>query len=159
MDILMAKKKDGTAVGNALRFLVNQGKKVAPQLFKLAGDITGIESLKNLGDAIKKDKQLSDIDKELLLKELSYDMQEMEEVTKRWQYDMLSDSYLSKNIRPLCLAFLTISLFIYIILDSSLNGFKIEDSWIDLLSSLLLLVYGGYFGARTVEKVTKQIKK
>jgi hypothetical protein len=85
-------------------------------------------------------------------------MLEMQEVTKRWQYDMSSDSWLSKNIRPLTLAFLTATLFIYIILDSSIQGFKIDDNWIDLLSSLLLLVYGGYFGARTVEKVVKHRK-
>jgi hypothetical protein len=79
----------------------------------------------------------------------------MEEVTKRWQSDMSSDSWWSKNIRPLSLAFLTIALFLYIILDSALEGFKIDKAWIDLLSSLLLLVYGGYYGARAVEKVTK----
>ena len=83
----------------------------------------------------------------------------MQEVTKRWQSDMQSDSWLSKNIRPLSLAFLTLTLFIYIILDSSIKGFIISDNWIDLLSSLLLLVYGGYFGARSVEKVTKHFKR
>jgi hypothetical protein len=72
---------------------------------------------------------------------------------------MNSDSWLSKNIRPLSLAFLTLTLFIYIILDSSLEVFKISPEWIDLLSSLLLLVYGGYFGARSAEKITKNFKK
>ena len=95
----------------------------------------------------------------MALKELEYDMQEMKEVSNRWEFDMMSDSNLSKNIRPLSLAFLTISLFIYIMLDSFFDGFKIDKAWIDLLSSLLLLVYGGYFGARTVEKVTKHLKK
>ena len=57
------------------------------------------------------------------------------------------------------IAFLTLTLFIYIILDSSLQGFKIDPNWIDLLSSLLLLVYGGYFGMRSAEKITKNWKK
>jgi hypothetical protein len=139
----------GTNVGNALRWLAKQGKEVAPELLSIAGNITGIESLNNLSNKIKGDAILSDIDKELLLKELEYDMIEMQEVTKRWQSDMSSDSYWSKNIRPLSLAFLTVTLFIYIILDSSIEGFKIDSNWIDLLSSLLLLVYGGYFGARS----------
>ena len=91
----------------------------------------------------------------MLLKELEQDMIEMQEVTKRWQSDMTSDSWLSKNIRPLSLAFLTLTLFIYVILDSSLEGFTIKTEWVDLLSSLLLVVYGGYFGARAVEKVAK----
>lgn len=157
----MAKYKDKngtTRVGDALRWLVKQGKEVAPELIQLAGNITGIDSLKQLSKKIKESDKLSEIDKQILLEELRYDMLEMQEVTKRWQYDMSSDSWLSKNIRPLTLAFLTATLFIYIILDSSIQGFKIDDNWIDLLSSLLLLVYGGYFGARTVEKVVKNRK-
>lgn len=149
----------GTNVGNALRWLAKQGKEVAPELLSIAGNITGIESLNNLSDKIKGDAVLSDIDKELLLKELEYDMIEMQEVTKRWQSDMSSDSYWSKNIRPLSLAFLTVTLFIYIILDSSIEGFKIDSNWIDLLSSLLLLVYGGYFSMRSAEKISKNWKK
>lgn len=150
---------EGTKVGNALRWLVKQGKTIAPKILEAVGNITGIDSLNNLSDLISNDKQLSEVDKELLLAELQQDVIEMQEVTKRWQYDMSSDSWLSKNIRPLSLAFLTATLFIYIILDSSINGFSINESWIDLLSSLLLLVYGGYFGARSVEKVTKHWKK
>ena len=83
----------------------------------------------------------------------------IKETTKRWVSDNATDSYLTRNIRPLTLAFLTLTLFIYIILDSSLQGFKIDPNWIDLLSSLLLLVYGGYFGMRSAEKITKNWKK
>ena len=154
------KKKNGTTrVGDALRWLVKQGKEVAPELLTVAGNITGIDQLKVLADKIKGDKELSQIDKEMLLEELRHDMIEMQETTKRWVADMSSDSWLSKNIRPLSLAFLTLTLFIYIILDSSLDGFKINSNWIDLLSSLLLLVYGGYFGMRSAEKITKHWKK
>ena len=154
------KKKNGTTrVGDALRWLVKQGKEVAPELLSVVGSVTGIEQLKDLADKIGKDDKLSETDKQLLLEELRYDMIEMQETTKRWQSDMLSDSWLSKNIRPLSLAFLTLSLFLYIILDSALEGFKIDSGWIDLLSSLLLLVYGGYFGMRSAEKITKHWKK
>ena len=150
------KKKGGTNVGNALRWLAKQGKTIAPNLLDLAGDITGISSLEKLGQAISGNKQLTDQDKEMLLEELRQDTIEMQEVTKRWSADMMSDSWLSKNIRPLSLAFLTITLFIYIILDSSLEGFTIGSEWIDLLSSLLLVVYGGYFSARSLEKILKK---
>jgi hypothetical protein len=154
------KKKNGTTrVGDALRWLVKQGKEVAPDILNVAGSITGIEELKDLASKIEGNTQLSETDKQLLLEELRYDMIEMQESTKRWQADMNSDSWLSKNIRPLSLAFLTLTLFIYIILDSSLEVFKISPEWIDLLSSLLLLVYGGYFGARSAEKITKNFKK
>lgn len=154
------KKKNGTTrVGDALRWLVKQGKEVAPEILTIAGNITGVEVLNELATKIKGDTGLSETDKQMLLEELRHDVIEMQETTKRWTADMSSDSWWSKNIRPLSLAFLTLTLFIYIILDSSISGFQIDPNWIDLLSSLLLLVYGGYFGARSAEKITKHWKK
>ena len=142
---------DGTFFGNLLRGIVKTGKSVgAPLLDAVTGG-----KISDGFDALTKDNTLTPEEKEMLLKELEQDMIEMQEVTKRWQSDMTSDSWLSKNIRPLSLAFLTLTLFIYVILDSSLEGFTIKTEWVDLLSSLLLVVYGGYFGARAVEKVAK----
>jgi len=154
------KDKNGTTrVGDALRWLVARGKDVAPEILDIAANITGIESLNKLSDKIKSDWQLSEADKQMLLAELEFDVIEMQEVTKRWVSDNSTDSFLTQNIRPLVLAFLTLTLFIYIILDSSIGGFNIAPQWIDLLSSLLLLVYGGYFGARSAEKIVKTWKK
>ena len=153
------KDKNGTTrVGDALRWLLKQGKEVAPELLKIASNVTGIEALELLANKISTDTALSEADKQLLLEELNFDKIEMQETTKRWVSDNNTDSYLTRNIRPLTLAFLTATLFIYIILDSSLEGFKIDPNWIDLLSSLLLLVYGGYFGMRSAEKITKHWK-
>tara|TARA_Y100000385_G_scaffold289213_1_gene357962 strand:- start:374 stop:856 length:483 start_codon:yes stop_codon:yes gene_type:complete len=154
------KDKNGTTrVGDALRWLVARGKQVAPEILDIAGNLTGIESLNLLSDKIKNDGKLSETDKQMLLAELEFDVIEMQEVTKRWTSDNATDSFLTKNIRPIVLAFLTLTLFIYIILDSSIGGFNIAPQWIDLLSSLLLLVYGGYFGARSAEKIVKTWKK
>jgi len=154
------KDKNGTTrVGDALRWLLKQGKEVAPELLKIASNVTGIEALELLANKIGSDTVLSETDKKLLLEELNFDKIEMQETTKRWVSDNNTDSYLTRNIRPLTLAFLTVTLFVYIILDSSLDGFKIAPEWIDLLSSLLLLVYGGYFGMRSAEKITKHFKK
>ena len=154
------KERNGTTrVGDALRWLVKQGKEVAPEILTIAGNVTGIEALNELSTKIKGDTGLSKTDKQMLLEELRYDMIEMQETTKRWVSDNQTDSYLTRNIRPLTLAFLTATLFIYIILDSTLEGFNIDSHWIDLLSSLMLLVYGGYFGMRSAEKITKQWKK
>ena len=140
----------GTFFGNLLRSLVSTGKKVSPIFDAITGGKVS-DILKSIGSS----KELTEAEKEMLVKELEQDVIEMQEITKRWQSDMLSDSWLSKNIRPLSLAFLTLTLFIYIILDSSLNGFKIDQQWISLLGNLLMLVYGGYFGARTLEKIRK----
>ena len=100
--------------------------------------------------------ELTEAEKEMLVKELEQDVIEMQEITKRWQSDMNSDSWLSKNIRPLSLAFLTVAMFLYVILDSSLNTFNIAEQWVSLLGNLLMLVYGGYFSARTLEKIRKK---
>jgi hypothetical protein len=138
----------GTFFGNLLRSLVSTGKKVSPIFDAITGGKVS-DILKSIGSS----KELTEAEKEMLIKELEQDVIEMQEVTKRWQSDMLSDSWLSKNIRPLSLAFLTLTLFIYIILDSALEGFKIDSEWVSLLGNLLMLVYGGYFGARTLEKI------
>ena len=148
MDIL--KKKKGTFFGNLLRGVVATGKKVSPVFDAITGG-----KVSDILEAIGGSKELTALEKEMLVKELEQDVIEMQEVTKRWQSDNKA-SFLTKNIRPMCLAFLTLSLFTYIILDSSLEGFKIDDQWISLLGNLLMLAYGGYFGARTLEKIRKK---
>jgi len=140
----------GTFFGNLLRSLVKTGKKVSPIFDAITGGKVS-DILKSIGNS----KELTEAEKEMLVKELEQDVIEMQEITKRWQSDMMSDSWLSKNIRPLSLAFLTLTLFIYIILDSSFDTFNIDQQWISLLGNLLMLVYGGYFGARTLEKIRK----
>jgi len=97
-------------------------------------------------------KVLSPEDKEYALKLLEQDMVEQQEVSKRWQADMKSDSYLSKNTRPLTLIFLTVSLVIFILLDGFNIDFSIDSGWVDLLKSLLITVYVAYFGSRGAEK-------
>ena len=160
MDTGKYKDKNGTTrVGDALRWLVKQGKNVSPELLDLASGITGIKQLSSLGDVIRGDKGLSKEDKDLLLQELQYDMQLEIEITKRWEADLHSDSWASKNIRPLTLAFLLICMFVFIMLDSSLEGFKIASEWIGLLKALLVTAIGGYFVVRSGEKIVNKIKK
>ena len=139
----------GTAVGNFLRS-VNFNSVTDVVSSVLSGDIKGaIQSISNSKDLTAEQVQMA-------LKELEQDVVEMQEVTKRWESDNKADSYLTKNIRPLSLVFLNITLFLGMMLDSIDNGFNIEEHWITLLSGLLTLTYGGYFGARTVEKIFKK---
>ena len=147
------REKNGTTrVGDALRFLAKGGKEIAPSLLDLAANITGVGALKTLGEAISGDKDLSNEEREFLLRQLEADMTEMQEISKRWDSDMQSDSYLSKNVRPLSLIFLTVTTVILIYVDSFDAGFEVATEWIDLLKSLLLGVYVAYFGSRGVEK-------
>mgnify|MGYP006872149778 CR=1 FL=1 len=94
-------------------------------------------------------------DKEKALKLLEQDMVEMQEISKRWQSDMKSDSWLSKNTRPLTLIFLTVSMVTLILLDSFEIDFSVDSGWVDLLKSLLITVYVAYFGSRGAEKFKK----
>jgi hypothetical protein len=154
------KDKNGTTrVGDALRFLAKQGKAFAPELLELAANVTGVKALDKLGDAIRGDKALTPQDKDLLLAELNKDIAIEQEITKRWEADANSDNYASKNIRPFTLAFLLFCMFVFIMLDSALDGFKIAPEWIGLLKGLLMTAVGGYFVIRGAEKITKDIKK
>ncbi len=160
MDTGSYKDKHGTTrVGDALRWLVKQGKNISPEILTLAGDLTGVDALSKLGNAIKGDKGISQQDKDLLLQELAYDMQLETEITKRWEADLHSDSWASKNIRPYTLAFLLACMFIFILLDSSLDGFKMASEWIGLLKGLLMTAVGGYFVVRSGEKIANKLKK
>lgn len=72
-------------------------------------------------------------------------------VTERWKADMLSDSWLSKNIRPLVLIYL---LATYSVLSSaSAFGLNVTQAYVELLAQMLMLVMGAYFAGRTVEKI------
>ena len=139
----------GTFFGNLWRGVVKNNIPMGETIVAAIDGGNPIDVIK----AITEDKDIPAKDKEMMMADLEQDVIEMQEVTKRWESDMSSDSWLSKNVRPLSLAFLTLTLFIYIILDSSLEGFKIDSEWVSLLGNLLMLVYGGYFGARTLEKI------
>jgi hypothetical protein len=129
-------------------------KEKAPKILDGIGEIlpdNGVYGVvKNL---ITTDKQMSPADKETAMKLLDMDMAEMQSVSERWQYDMKSDSWLSKNTRPLTLIYLTVCMTLYIVLDSMQMVFDMKEAWIDLLQTLLVTVYVAYFGSRGAEKV------
>jgi len=143
----MSKKKfSETKLG---KFLQKIGSTIVDKAGDVLPDSGFYGILKNL---ISNDKQLNPQDKETALKLLQMDVVEMQEVSKRWESDMKSDSWLSKNTRPMTLIFLTISTVFIIILDSLNIDFGVNIEWIDLLKSLLITTYVAYFGSRGVEK-------
>ncbi len=77
-------------------------------------------------------------------------------ITDRWSSDMNSDSWLSKNVRPLVLIFLVVSTVLMIFIDAGAISFTVEEKWTDLLQLVLITVIGAYFGGRTVEKRGKK---
>ena len=75
--------------------------------------------------------------------------------TERWKADMNSDSWLSKNVRPLVLIFLVVSTVLLVFIDAGVLSFVVEAKWTDLLQLVLITVIGAYFGGRSLEKKRK----
>ena len=134
----MPKKKfSDTKVGKFL-------SKIAPHIYDVTASIIPDAGILNLiKGLIKEDKVLTPETKEQALKLLEMDLIEMQEITKRWDADMKSDSWLSKNVRPLTLVFFSLS---YV------TGWFLEYP-LDSITGLLALIVAAYFGSRGFEKL------
>ena len=145
----MKKKFNETKIGAFL-------KEKAPALLDTIGSVLPDQGtfgiVKNI---ITSDNSIEPQDKEMAMKLLEQDIQELKEVSSRWRSDMKSDSWLSKNTRPLALIFLTASSVFMMAVDSFHLQFDVDDAWINLLKTLLVTVYVAYFGSRGAEKITK----
>ena len=119
--------------------------------------------VKNVGGVIdnlhtSKEEKLA---AEQKVKELiaNYEVEMEKNITDRWKADMNSDSWLSKNVRPLVLIFLVVSTVLMIFIDAGTINFIVEEKWTDLLQLVLITVIGAYFGGRTMEKRKNKLEK
>jgi hypothetical protein len=130
-------------------------KTKAPNILNSVGEFLpdkgGLGIVKNI---ITSDNSMEPADKEMALKLLDQEIAEMNNISTRWASDMKSDSWLSKNTRPLTLIYLTFAMTILMILDSTVV-LEINNGWVSLLEALLITVYVAYFGSRGAEKITK----
>jgi len=117
------------------------------------------ELIKNVGGVLdnlttSKEEKLAAQQK---IKELisNHELEMQKQVTNRWEADMKSDSWLSKNVRPLVLIFLVVSTVLMIFIDAGAISFNVEAKWTDLLQLVLITVIGAYFGGRSLEKTKK----
>tara|TARA_R100001509_G_scaffold165070_1_gene144990 strand:- start:3 stop:455 length:453 start_codon:yes stop_codon:yes gene_type:complete len=133
-------------------FLASKAPKVLEAIGDVLPDQGGLGVVKNL---ITSDSKIKPVDKEQAMKLIEQDLQELKEVSSRWRADMKSDSWLSKNTRPLALIFLTVSSVFIMSVDSFHMQFEVNTAWVDLLKTLLVTVYVAYFGSRGAEKITK----
>jgi hypothetical protein len=122
---------------------------------KLLSLLTG-GLIKDVGNVIDK---LTTTDEERLaakqkIQELleKADQDAQTQISERWKLDMQSDSFLSKNIRPLVLIYLTVIFTALAFFDGNIGGFKVAEEYIPIFQSLLITVYGAYFVGRTWEK-------
>lgn len=144
------KKKNGTTrVGDFLRS-INFSKALDVVAKLTSGDVSG--AIKELSD---NSNELTQEQREVALELVKLDMKAQEDVTNRWKYDMESDNWLSKNVRPMALIFLTVATVLIAISDSMNWNFNVDTSWIDLLKTLLITVYTAYFAGRSFEKYRK----
>ena len=97
------------------------------------------------------------LEAERKVKELiaNYEVEMEKNITARWEADLKSDSWLSKNVRPLTLIFLIVCTMLLIFIDAGALDFEVKSSWVDLLQLVLITVIGAYFGGRSLEKVKK----
>ena len=120
----------------------------------------GGNTIEKIGDVVDK---LSTSDEERMeakrmMKQFLLDAEAkgQEQVTRRWEADMKSDNWLSKNIRPLICIFLTAMFIIISIFDGNLGEFVISPAYIPIYQTLLITVYGAYFAGRSIEKIRKK---
>lgn len=128
---------------------------------KLLGDIIGSgagELVEKLGDTVAKFIP-NKIDKANAIREMkevinNHEVQMAQEITKRHTSDMASDSWMSKNIRPLTLIFILVLYSFFSLADGNLGSFAVNPNYVQLLGQWGMLIMSFYFGSRGLEKIT-----
>ena len=150
----MSKKQfKDTTVG---QLLFGAASVINPTLGNILQDVTSPKEA--IAEITKSDVSLED---KIKLQQLIYEQQnkEIEAITSRWQADSMSDSWLSKNVRPLVLVWCIVVFSFAGILDSVDSiAFTIHDTWNDTFEKVMMAVILAYFGGRTTEKATSVFK-
>tara|TARA_R100000935_G_scaffold456_7_gene1572 strand:- start:2898 stop:3299 length:402 start_codon:yes stop_codon:yes gene_type:complete len=112
--------------------------------------------IKEVGDVIDKltTTEEEKLEAQIVIRKIleTADSEAQEQVSRRWESDMNSDSFLAKNIRPMVLIFLTSVFSILAFTDGNVGEFKIAKEYIPIFQTLLVTVYGAYFVGRSWEK-------
>ena len=112
--------------------------------------------IKEIGNVIDKltttDEERLEVKKQIQQILEDADTKAQLEVSKRWEADMKSDSFLSKNIRPFILIYLTVIFTSLAFFDGNIGEFALAKEYIPIFQTLLVTVYGAYFVGRTWEK-------
>lgn len=143
------KKWSETKIGSWL-------KDKAPDVLETVGDILpdsgGLGIIKRLIDKKPDISHAERMEFKKLLQEERISIEQ--EITKRWDADMKSDSWLSKNTRPIIVLSSVLIFYVLVILDSCDIAFVVSDTWKTPMSQLLFASVGGYFAVRTIDKRT-----
>ena len=118
---------------------------------KLVESVGGV-----IDNLVTTDEEKLDAKRKLKEMILSHEAQMEKNITDLWKADMNSDSWLSKNVRPMVLIILIVCTMLLIFIDAGALTFTVEEKWTDLLQLVLITVIGAYFGGRSVEKFKKK---
>ncbi len=133
-------------------------KKLLEKLFGVGSSVIG-EVSEAVDRFIRTKEERDAFEKEMTEIFIRAEADMQKNVSERWRYDMESDSWLSKNVRPLVLVFLILNTMILIFVEAGVISFEVKGEWISLLQVVLLTVIGAYFGGRSIEKVNKTKNK
>ena len=117
---------------------------------KLVESVGGV--LDNLSTSKEEKLEAKRKIKELMV---SHQVEVEKNVSERWKADMNSDSWLSKNVRPLVLVFFIVCTMLLVFIDSGSITFQVDEKWKSVLEICLITTIGAYFGGRSVEKLKK----
>lgn len=120
------------------------GQFLLDKIPSVVGSLAGDSPVGSVVKALIGGSEMSSADKEIALKKLEQEIDEFDGITRRWVADARSGSWLASNVRPLTLAFLTVSFVL---------GWYYQLEGLDTVKSLLQIVFMGYFGSRGFEKV------
>lgn len=133
-------------------FLKEKAPDLLNKILNAAGDVATGDWGGAIKNILKDSSELTAEEREHALKLIEFDITEQQEITKRWEADAKSESWLPKNVRPLIVLYLVLCSTIVMILDSSIEKFTVKEHWVTLLSSLLITTIAAYFGLREFGK-------
>ena len=126
-------------------------------LLKAVGSLLGGDTIKDVGNIIDNlhtsDEEKAEASQKIEQLLVDAEQKAHVQVSARWEADLKHGSWLSKNIRPITLIFLTGVFVILSVFDGNLGEFTIGESYIPVYKTLLITVYGAYFAGRSIEKV------
>ena len=126
---------------------------------KAAGSLLGGDAIKDVGNIIDNlhtsGEEKAEAKERITQILADAEQKAQEQVSSRWEADMKHGSWLSKNIRPITLIFLTVVFVFLSFFDGNIGEFKINSSYVPVYQTLLMTVYGAYFAGRSMEKIRK----
>ena len=131
-------------------------------LSTLTGFLSGGDIVKDIGNVLDdlhtSGEEKAEAERKIKSILVQAEQAAQQQVSARWEADMKHGSWLSKNIRPMTLIFLTVVFVILSVFDGNLGDFTISASYVPVYQTLLMTVYAAYFAGRSIEKVKRVTK-